>query len=322
MSGQYEKKFNGDVKSLGKTLVLYGGLSAEREISLISGKAILDSLVKSGVNAIAVDVQKDIIERLIIERPDRVFIALHGIGGEDGQMQAVLNWLDIPFAGSGHAASAIAMDKLKTKLIWKGAGLPTPNYEVLTSNSDFAGILEKLGGEVFVKPALEGSSLGMRCVNSKADLKQAYAYAASFKQEVLVETRIVGSEFTVPVLNGVALPPIGLRASNTFYDFDAKYISHQTQYQIPCGLNDVKEAELKALVTRAFALLGCTGWGRIDVMMDNEENFFLLEANTVPGMTSHSLVPMSAKAAGISFDELVLEILGSTLGGEDGKKKL
>lgn len=309
----YVKKFDGNTAALGRTMVLFGGTSSEREVSLRSGAAVLQALQAGGVDAHGLDVQADAIAKIEAFAPDRVFIALHGPGGEDGKMQAVLDWLAIPYTGSDHAASALAMDKLKTKQVWQSVGLVTPEYASLAENSDWQAVLDSLGGQGFVKPAHEGSSIGMSVVSTAQELKAAYEKAAHYDAKVLVERRIVGREFTVAVLNGVALPAIGLKTDHVFYDYDAKYVSNTTQYLCPCGLTQEKEAELQSIAQQAFAAVGCKGWGRVDFMQDEAGNFYLLEVNTVPGMTDHSLVPMAARQSGIEFNELVLEILAQTL---------
>ncbi|ABD80112.1 D-alanine--D-alanine ligase [Saccharophagus degradans] len=313
MTTTYVKKFDGNTAALGRTLVLFGGTSSEREVSLRSGAAVLQALQAGGVDAHGLDVQADAIAKIEAFAPDRVFIALHGPGGEDGKMQAVLDWLAIPYTGSDHAASALAMDKLKTKQVWQSVGLVTPEYASLVENSDWQAVLDSLGGQGFVKPAHEGSSIGMSVVSTAQELKAAYEKAAHYDAKVLVERRIVGREFTVAVLNGVALPAIGLKTDHVFYDYDAKYVSNTTQYLCPCGLTQEKEAELQSIAQQAFAAVGCKGWGRVDFMQDEAGNFYLLEVNTVPGMTDHSLVPMAARQSGIEFNELVLEILAQTL---------
>lgn len=293
----------------GSTVVLYGGLSAEREISLQSGQAVLQGLQKKGVNVTGIDVAENAVEQIIQHQPDRVFIALHGPGGEDGKIQAVLDWMRIPYTGSNHSASALAMDKLRTKQVWSSLNLPTPQYRCVNENSNWREVVDSLSGDVFVKPAHEGSSLGMSSAASATELEQAYRKARQYDVNVLVEQRIRGAEYTIAILNGVALPPIKLRTDHTFYDFDAKYKSDTTEYICPCGLEQDKERELKQIALDAFNAIGCSGWGRVDVMADASGNFYLLEVNTVPGMTSHSLVPMAATQAGLSFDDLVVEIL-------------
>ncbi len=306
-------------KQLGRVGVLFGGLSAEREISLQSGAAVIAALVEAGIDHVAIDVGDNIIADIQAAKIDRAFIILHGPGGEDGRIQALLEFLNIPYTGSDVASSALAMDKLRTKQLWRGVdvngeqGLSTPEFAVLSQGSDFAQVLESLGGEVMVKPANEGSSIGMSRVNSAADLEAAFQKAVQYQGSVLVERLIVGSEYTVAILDGEALPPIKLETNHSFYDFNAKYIAEDTRYLCPCGLSSEKELELKKLALNAFNALGCRGWGRVDVMADAQQNFYLLEVNTAPGMTSHSLVPMAAKAVGLSFTELVLTVLRASL---------
>ncbi len=295
--------------SLGKVAVLYGGISAEREVSLQSGQAVFQALKQAGVDVIAVDIGKNAVEQLLQSPIDRAFIALHGIGGEDGKIQAVLEWLEIPYTGSGMAASALAMDKLRTKRVWESEGLPTPKYQVLNKDSQWAQLFEHLGSEIFVKPIREGSSLGMSCVGDVDQLQVAYTQAAQFDDQVLAETKINGPEFTVAILNGVPLAPICMKTDNTFYDYAAKYESEDTIYECPCGLDEHRENEIKALAIRAFDAIGCSGWGRVDFMQDKDGAFYLLEVNTVPGMTSHSLVPMAAKEEGLNFEALCMAIL-------------
>lgn len=306
-------------KQLGRVGVLFGGLSAEREISLQSGAAVIAALVEAGVEHVAIDVGDNIIADIQSANIDRAFLILHGPGGEDGRIQALLEFLNIPYTGSDVASSALAMDKLRTKQLWRGVdingqqGLSTPEFAVLTQGSNFAKVLASLGGEVMVKPANEGSSIGMSRVNTAADLEIAFQKAAHYQGSVLVERLIVGAEYTVAILDGDALPPIKLETDHTFYDFHAKYIAEDTRYLCPCGLSSEKEQELKTLALNAFNTVGCRGWGRVDVMADAQQHFYLLEVNTAPGMTSHSLVPMAAKAVGMSFAELVLTVLRASL---------
>lgn len=304
---------------LGRVGVLFGGLSAEREISLQSGAAVIAALVEAGVDHVAIDVGNNIIADIQAAKIDRAFLILHGPGGEDGRIQALLEFLNIPYTGSDVASSALAMDKLRTKQLWRGIdingrqGLSTPEFAVLTQGSDFAKVLATLGGDVMVKPANEGSSIGMSRVNTAAELETAFQKAAQYQGSVLVERLIVGAEYTVAILDGEALPPIKLETDHTFYDFNAKYIADDTRYLCPCGLSAEQEQELKTLALNAFNAVGCRGWGRVDVMADTQGNFYLLEVNTAPGMTSHSLVPMAAKAVGLSFAELVLKVLCASL---------
>jgi D-alanine-D-alanine ligase len=305
--------------TFGRVGVLYGGQSAEREISLQSGSAVFAALQEAGVDSVLIDVGDNIIADLKNAKIDRAFLMLHGPGGEDGRIQALLEYLHIPYTGSGVQSSALAMDKLHTKQVWRGVSLegsqklPTPAYAVLTEKSDFAAVLKKLGGEVIVKPANEGSSIGMSRAKTVEELKTAFAAAEKYQGSILVEQLIVGAEYTIAILDGEALPPIKLETDHSFYDFNAKYIADDTRYICPCGLSVDKESELKQMASAAFAAIGCRGWGRVDVMADAQQNFYLLEVNTAPGMTSHSLVPMAAKAKGLSFAELVLTILNASL---------
>jgi len=308
------KQYLGSGNSFGRVAVLYGGSSEERTISLLSGEAVIAALREASIDLLPIDLGENPLSQLMNEQFDRAFIALHGEGGEDGKIQAALDLLEIPYTGSRHTASAIAMDKLLTKQIWQSVGLPTPDYQIINESSRLADdVFKRLGAELFVKPVHEGSSIGMRCVSSLEELLSAVDYAKTYDRKVLVETRINGPEFSVAILNGVALPPIRLKASNTFYDYEAKYESEQTQYQCPADLTREKASELCCLAESAFSVIGCRGWGRVDVMQNETEDFFLLEINTVPGMTSHSLVPMAAKAAGLSFADLVCEILMDTV---------
>jgi D-alanine-D-alanine ligase len=300
-------------QQLGRVGVLLGGTSSEREISLQSGAAVVAALAEAGIEHVAIDVSDDAIADIQNAKIDRAFLALHGAGGEDGRIQAVLEYLKIPFTGSGVQSSALAMDKLRTKQLWRGVNLSTPEFAVLTTESEWAKILSDLGGEVMVKPAHEGSSIGMARVKSAQELADAFSDAEKYDGSVIAERLITGSEFTVAILDGEALPPIKLETDHTFYDFNAKYIANDTRYICPCGLSPEKEAELKALALAAFDAVGCEGWGRVDVMADESLNFYLLEVNTAPGMTSHSLVPMAAKVRGLSFSELVLTILRCSL---------
>lgn len=300
-------------RAFGRVAVLYGGKSAEREVSLKSGAMVLQALQSAGVDAFGIDVGDDLLERLTHEKIDRAFIILHGRGGEDGTMQGLLEIAGIPYTGSGVLASALAMDKLRTKRVWLSLGLPTPDHAVLGSEADCRVAAEKLGFPLIVKPANEGSSIGMAKVSSVEELIAAWEGAAKYDSQVLVEQWISGPEFTIAVLRGEVLPPIRLGTPHTFYDYDAKYLASDTQYQIPCGLDAAKEAELKDLTARACDALGIQGWGRADVMQDAEGRFWLLEVNTAPGMTDHSLVPMAARAAGLDFQQLVLAILADSV---------
>lgn len=302
-----------DPRAFGRVAVLFGGKSAEREVSLKSGAAVLAALQAAGVDAFSIDVGDDILTRLNSEHIDRAFIVLHGRGGEDGSMQGLLECAGIPYTGSGILASALAMDKLRTKQVWQSLGLPTPRHAVLASEADCHGAAEELGFPLIVKPAHEGSSIGMAKVEGIAELIVAWRAASIYDSQVLVEQWIHGPEFTIATLRGEVLPPIGLGTPHTFYDYDAKYLANDTQYRVPCGLDADKEQELKELSARACAAVGIQGWARVDVMQDSAGAFWLLEVNTVPGMTDHSLVPMAARAAGLDFQQLVLAILDASL---------
>jgi len=300
-------------QAFGRVVVLFGGKSAEREVSLKSGQAVLEALQAAGVDAFGIDVGDGLLEQLSRERIDRAFIVLHGRGGEDGSMQGLLECAGIPYTGSGVLASALAMDKLRTKQVWQSLGLPTPRHAVLTSEADCRVAAQELGFPLIVKPAHEGSSIGMAKVEALDELISAWQAARTHDPHVLVEQWIQGPEFTVALLRGQVLPPIGLGTSHSFYDYDAKYLASDTRYRIPCGLDSAKEAELKSLCARACEAVGVQGWGRVDVMQDAEGRFWLLEVNTVPGMTDHSLVPMAACAAGLDFQQLVLAILADSV---------
>jgi D-alanine-D-alanine ligase len=302
-----------DPKAFGRVAVLFGGKSAEREVSLKSGNAVLGALQAAGVDAFGIDVGDDFLARLNSEKIDRAFIVLHGRGGEDGSMQGLLECAGIPYTGSGILASALAMDKLRTKQVWHSLGLPTPRHAVLTSQADCETAATELGFPLIVKPAHEGSSIGMAKVENVEALIAAWQDAARYDSQVLVEQWIAGPEYTIAVLRGEVLPPIGLGTPHTFYDYDAKYLADDTQYRIPCGLSADKEAELKTLTARACEAVGTQGWARADVMQDASGQFWLLEVNTVPGMTDHSLVPMAARAAGLDFQQLVLAILADSV---------
>ena len=302
-----------DPRAYGRVAVLYGGKSAEREVSLNSGAAVLSALQSAGVDAFGIDVGDDLLKRLSDERIDRAFIVLHGRGGEDGSMQGLLECAGVPYTGSGILASALAMDKLRTKQVWQSLGLPTPRHAVLANEADCHVAADTLGFPLIVKPAHEGSSIGMAKVSDIDELIAAWRAAGVYDSQVLVEQWIQGPEFTVATLRGSVLPPIGLGTPHTFYDYEAKYLASDTQYRIPCGLDAAKEQELKELSARACEAVGVQGWARVDVMQDAAGVFWLLEVNTVPGMTDHSLVPMAARAAGLDFQQLVLSILDASL---------
>ena len=287
-----------NASKFGKVAVLLGGKSAEREVSLDSGTAVLEALVRSGINAEAFDPQERSVTELV--NYDRAFIVLHGRGGEDGQIQGALEWLNVPYTGTGVQGSAIGMDKVKTKQVWQGSELPTAPYRIVTKDSDAADIVNALGLPLIIKPVHEGSSIGMCKVEKIEDFAEAIAKATEHDAVVMAEKWITGREYTIVVLNGQALPVIRLEPPQdvAFYDYEAKYQRNDVQYGIPCGLTEAEEQQLKALSLRAFQAVGASGWGRIDAMQDEQGNFWLLEVNTVPGMTSHSLVPKAAAAVG------------------------
>ena len=297
----------------GRVGLLYGGTSSEREVSLMSGEAVHQALLNLGVDVVAIDAGDNLLQSLPGYQLDRVFIALHGPGGEDGTLQGALEYLNLPYTGSGVLASALAMDKLRCKQMWQGIGLPTTDFVLLTADSDWAAELERLGGTVMVKPAAEGSSIGMSQAKTAEQLQAAWVNASQFNTAVLAEPLLPGPEYTVAILAGQVLPSIRIESNAEFYDYQAKYFSNQTQYLCPSELSESREQELQSLCLNAFNSVGCRGWGRVDVMVDGGGQFQLLEVNTVPGMTSHSLVPMAAKAAGLSFDQLVEKILEGAL---------
>ncbi|MDD5390537.1 MAG: D-alanine--D-alanine ligase [Gallionellaceae bacterium] len=292
---------------------MFGGTSAEREVSLKSGAAVLAALQSRGVDAHAFDPAARPLEDLRREGFQRVFIALHGRGGEDGTLQGALTLMRMPYTGSGVLASALAMDKWRGKLLWQAAGLPIPDYALLTENSDFTAVVARLGLPLFVKPAREGSSIGVIKVKQAADLPAAYREAARHDNLVLAEQAMSGGEFTVAVLGEgaqlSALPSIRIVPATEFYDYEAKYFRDDTQYLCPSGLSDAAEAEMRDLALRGFQTLGCRGWARVDFLLDAAGRPYLLEANTAPGMTDHSLVPMAARVAGLEFPDLCLRIL-------------
>lgn len=300
-------------EKFGRVAVLMGGKSAERNVSMKSGTAVFESLKRQNVDVIAVDVGENPITVLSGEKIDRAFNVIHGRGGEDGVIQAILESMQIPYSGSGVMASALTMDKLRTKLCWKGSGLTTPKWYVLKTAKDIDACIECLGFPVIVKPALEGSSLGMSKANNKFELEEALKTASEFNCDVYAEAWVNGKEYTVAILAGEALPAIRLETPNTFYDYQAKYELNSTLYHCPCGLSTQQEDELKKLSLEACQVVGVTGWGRVDLFIDESSNIQLIEVNTVPGMTDHSLVPMSAKAKGIEFDGLVWRILETSL---------
>lgn len=310
-------------EAFGKVAVLMGGWSAERKISLQTGQAVLDALGRRGVDVHGLDVHREtVLEQLRQGAFERVFIALHGPGGEDGVIQGALEILGLPYTGSGVLASAIAMDKLRCKQLLEGAGLPTPNFMVLEADSDPEYVAATLGLPLIVKPSLEGSSLGMTKVEDVAQLSAAYQEASKFSNAgfrnkrgstVLAERWVDGSEYTVAILGDDALPVIRIETPRIFYDYVAKYQTDDTRYLCPCGLSAEDEGRLQRLALAAFQTMGCEGWGRVDILCDSEDRPWIIELNTVPGMTGHSLVPMAASAAGLGFDGLVWNILAQTL---------
>jgi len=301
------------MSKFGRVGLLYGGTSSEREVSLMSGAAVYQALQNLGVDVVLIDAQNDLLQTLPSHNLDRVFIALHGPGGEDGTLQGALEYLGLPYTGSGVLASALAMDKLRCKQMWQGIGLATADFAVLDSQSDWTGIMQCLGGKAMVKPASEGSSIGMSRAETPEQLQLAWKQAAEFDMTVIAEPLLEGKEYTVAILGDQALPSIRIHTDEVFYDYQAKYFSDATQYQCPSDLSPERETEIRQLSMDAFNTVGCRGWGRVDLMVDSNNKFQLLEVNTSPGMTSHSLVPMAAKVAGLDFDQLVLAILEESL---------
>ena len=295
--------------NFGKVAVLLGGKSAEREVSLKSGGMVLAALRNKGIDAHPFDPKERDLHDLMRENFKRVFIALHGRFGEDGTVQGVLEWLGIPYTGSGVLASALAMDKVRTKRIWAAEKLPTAPHALLDKDTDLRAVAKRLGTPMFVKPASEGSSVGMTKVKKAGDLEEAYALAVNYDPVVIAEKFIDGPELTAAILGERVLPVIRIVTPREFYDYEAKYIANDTQYLIPCGVSDKKEKELQALCLKAFKALGCRGWGRVDLMLDKRGKPYLLEVNTSPGMTDHSLVPMAARAVGISYEDLCVKVL-------------
>lgn len=308
------------VDELGKVAVLLGGRSAERDVSLKSGAMVLAALLKKGVDAHPFDPAERPLSSLIDEQYERAFIALHGRLGEDGTLQGALELAGIPYTGSGVLASALAMDKWRTKLIWRGMGVSTPPCEVLTEHSDFAAVARRLGLPLMVKPASEGSSIGMSKVRSADVLEAAYREAARHDPVVIAEQFIEGIELTAGILGDETLPLIRLETPRDFYDYQAKYLADDTRYIIPCGLPPEAEQSIRAEALRAFRALGCAGWGRVDIMLDGSGKPYFLEVNTSPGMTDHSLVPMAARHSGLSYEDLCLRILSEArLHGSTGQ---
>ena len=296
-----------EMNRFGKVAVLFGGKSAEREVSLKSGAGVLAALQRQGVDAHAFDPAERPLDEL--RAFDRAFIMLHGRYGEDGTIQGALELMEIPYTGSGVLASAVGMDKWRTKLLWRAVGLPIPEFVMLDENSDFAAVERQLGLPLFVKPACEGSSIGVSKVRQPGELQTAWREAAKHDSLVIAEQAIFGGEYTVAILGEQVLPIIKIVPATDFYDYEAKYLRDDTQYLCPCGLPEAREMELRAQALEAFRALGCSGWGRVDFLMDDAGRAYLLEVNTSPGMTDHSLVPMAARVAGISYEQLVLRVL-------------
>lgn len=298
-----------NTRDVGKVAVLLGGRSAEREISLRSGQAVLAALQRSRVNAHAFDPAGQPLENLLQQGFDRAFIALHGRYGEDGSVQGALELMELPYTGSGILASALAMDKWRTKMIWQAAGINTPDYVMLDASSRFRDVADRLGLPLIIKPAREGSTLGLNKVDNEQDFRSAYQAAAEYDSLVLAEQFIQGIELTAAILDDMPLPLVRIDVAEGLYDYQAKYFSESTRYTCPSGLSAALTTRIQEQALYAHRILGCTGWSRVDLILDENEQPFFLETNTSPGMTDHSLVPMAAKAAGISFDELVVQIL-------------
>lgn len=294
---------------LGKVAVLMGGASAEREVSLVTGSNILAALQRMGVDAYGVDARDNIIEQLQTNRPDRVFIALHGPGGEDGQIQGLLEWMKIPYTGSDVTSSALTMNKIFTKYVWQCNNIPTPPMVLVGDTEDYRAAIEKMGLPLCVKPTNEGSSFGVTRVDEWSQLEEAIACAQKYHADVMIEPWIVGSELTVGIIGSYALPIIEIRPKLGMYDYHTKYTKGATEYLCPAPISDALSSEIRAVCLRAFQLTGCRQWGRIDLMLDKQQQFWLLELNTIPGMTETSLVPKAAKAEGVDFDRLVYEIV-------------
>ncbi|MCB1935642.1 MAG: D-alanine--D-alanine ligase [Nitrosomonas sp.] len=293
----------------GKVAVLLGGRSAEREISLQSGQAVLEALRRNGVDAHPFDPAEKPLSALQDEKFERAHIALHGRFGEDGTIQGTLELMGIPYTGSGVMASALAMDKWRTKLLWQAVGVHSPRSEILTEHSDFESVVQRLGLPLIIKPAREGSTIGLSKVEKAQDLVEAYRLAAEHDAMVMAEEFIAGTELTAAILGESTLPLVRIEVAGELYDYEAKYLSDETRYFCPCGLPEEQERAIQEQALLAFRVLGCEGWARIDLILSREGGFYFLEANTSPGMTSHSLVPMAARNAGLEFDALVLKIL-------------
>ncbi|MFV2055604.1 MAG: D-alanine--D-alanine ligase [Thiohalomonadales bacterium] len=302
-----------EISKFGKVAVILGGTSAEREVSLNSGHAIVKALLTCGVDAHAVDAGKDIISVLERDAYDRVFIALHGRGGEDGTLQGALELMGIPYTGSGVLGCAISMDKLRTKQLWQGVGLPTPEFRLITSEKSLLQAVNDMSYPLMLKPSLEGSSLGISKISNVDDIQHAWDNASSFGCDVIAEAWVEGKEYTASILGEQCFPIIRLETPNEIYDYAAKYEVDTTGYFCPSGLDEESERKYRQLSLQAFRAVGASGWGRVDFICDKDGKPWLIEVNTVPGMTDHSLVPMAAKAEGLDFGQLVTKILALTL---------
>ena len=301
------------VQEFGKVAVLMGGISAEREVSLVSGAAVLKGLQRQGVDAHGIDANPQNIGSLSAQGFDRAFIVLHGKWGEDGTVQGALESIGMPYTGSGVLGCALAMDKVRSKQIWQTLDLPTAKYRVISTEAQLNGLVDQLGLPIFMKPSCEGSSVGVGKVNSADDLNSVWRETAKLGDDVLAEEFLAGAELTVGILDNQTLPTIRMETDNEFYDYQAKYQSDDTQYYCPAGLSDELEQQVQTLAKQAFDALNCQSWGRVDLMLDGQQKPVLLEVNTVPGMTDHSLVPIAAQVAGVDFDALVVKILEATL---------
>lgn len=305
----------------GKVAVLMGGRSAEREISLQTGMTILAALRRQGVDAWEIDAGETVVNDLVEGGFDRVFNALHGRGGEDGVIQGALETLGLPYTGSRVLGSALSMDKVRCKWIWQRLGLTTPEFKLVRCEEDLHAAAQELGLPLMMKPVHEGSSLGAAKVVAAHGLKEAWINAIRYDNEVMCERWISGGDYTVGILNGHALPTIKIETGREFYDYQAKYLDDDTRYLCPCGLSQEKEAEMADLALKAFDSIGAGGWGRIDILLDENVHPYLIDANTVPGMTDHSLVPMAARQAGLDFDSLVLQVLDTSMEANETDKR-
>jgi len=304
-------------KDFGKVAVLMGGWAAEREVSLVSGQAVLEGLLARDIDAHALDMNRNVVQQLTDGGFDRVFNVVHGRGGEDGEIQGALELLGLPYTGSDVLGSALAMDKYRTKLVWQALDLPTPGFALIEDQEQLVDIAE-MGFPLMIKAALEGSSIGIARAENLQQLQKAWDECSVYDSHVIAEQWVEGDEYTVSILGDRALPIIRLETPHVFYDYKAKYQDNDTQYHVPCGLSRERESALKHMCLEAFRAVGASGWGRVDLMIDAQGRAWLIEVNTVPGMTSHSLVPMAAKSASIDFDELVWQVLAQTLEVENG----